>query len=98
MKLATGRWTYGSPRLERFNGLSSVAIQGEAAQGYSSGDAMAAMERLSADLPPGYAIEWTGLSYEERLSGAQAPMLYAISLIVVFLCLAALYELSLIHI
>jgi len=89
---ATGHWTYGSPRLERFNGLSSVQIQGEAAQGYSTGEAMAAIEELAQDLPPGFAIEWTGLSYEERLSGSQAPALYAISLLVIFLCLAALYE------
>jgi multidrug efflux pump subunit AcrB len=89
---ASGRWTYGSPRLERFNGLPSVQIQGEAGGGHSSGDAMAAIEELAAKLPPGFAIEWSGLSYEERLSGSQAPALYAISLLVIFLCLAALYE------
>jgi hydrophobe/amphiphile efflux-1 (HAE1) family protein len=89
---ATGRWTYGSPRLERFNGLPSVQIQGEAAPGSSAGDAMAAMAELAKELPPGYTIEWSGLSYEERLSGSQAPALYAISLLVIFLCLAALYE------
>ena len=89
---ARGRWTYGSPRLERFNGAPAVEIQGQAAPGHSSGEAMAAMERLAAQLPPGFGIAWTGLSYEERLSGAQAPLLYALSLLVVFLCLAALYE------
>jgi hydrophobe/amphiphile efflux-1 (HAE1) family protein len=89
---AKGRWTYGSPRLERFNGSAAVQIQGQAAPGHSSGEAMAAMERLGEQLPPGFAIAWTGLSYEERLSGAQAPLLYALSIIVVFLCLAALYE------
>jgi len=89
---ATGRWTFGSPRLERFNGLSSRMIQGEAAPGRSTGEAMAAIESLAAQLPAGYAVEWTGLSYEERLSGAQAPALYALSLLIIFLCLAALYE------
>ncbi len=89
---ASGRWIYGSPRLERFNGVSSVLIQGEAAPGSSTGEAMLAIERLTEQLPQGYGIEWSGLSYEERLSGAQAPMLYAISLLVIFLCLAALYE------
>lgn len=89
---ATGKWTYGSPRLERFNGLPAVGIQGEAAPGHSSGEAMAAIEELAAELPPGFAVEWSGLSYEERLSGSQAPALYAISLLVIFLCLAALYE------
>ena len=89
---ATGGWTKGSPRLERYNGNPSMNIQGSAAPGVSSGEAMATMERLMAGLPAGIGYEWTGLSYEERLSGSQAPMLYAISLIVVFLCLAALYE------
>jgi len=89
---ASGRWTYGSPRLERFNGAPAVQIQGQAAPGYSSGAAMTAMERLAEQLPTGFGISWTGLSYEERLSGAQAPLLYALSIIVVFLCLAALYE------
>ena len=89
---ARGRWTFGSPRLERFNGSPAVEIQGQAAPGRSSGEAMAAMERLAAQLPPGFGIAWTGLSYEERLSGAQAPLLYGLSILVVFLCLAALYE------
>src|SRR5690606_4101574 len=89
---ATGRWTMGSPRLERFNGLPSVQIQGEAAPGRSTGEAMAAIEELAQQLPAGFGIEWSGLSYEERASGAQAPALYALSLLVIFLCLAALYE------
>jgi HAE1 family hydrophobic/amphiphilic exporter-1/multidrug efflux pump len=89
---ASGRWTSGSPKLERFNGLSSVAIQGEPSPGHSSGDAMAALEEAVAQLPAGFGAEWSGLSYEERLSGANAPALYAISILVVFLCLAALYE------
>jgi len=89
---ATTGWTFGSPRLERFNGAPAVNIQGQAAPGQSSGAAMAAMERLAAQLPPGFGVAWTGLSYEERLSGAQAPLLYALSILVVFLCLAALYE------
>ena len=85
-------WTYGSPRLERFNGLSSVEILGQPAPGKSSGDAMALMEQLASQLPQGIGFDWTGMSYQERLSGQQAPALYALSLIVVFLCLAALYE------
>ena len=89
---ATAHWEYGSPRLERYNGIPSVQIQGEPAAGVSSGAAMAAMEEIAAQLPAGFGIEWTGLSYQERMSGSQAPALYAISLIVVFLCLAALYE------
>lgn len=89
---ATGHWTYGSPRLERYNGRPSMQIQGNAAPGMSTGDAMTAMEELAAQLPPGIGFEWTGLSYEERAAGAQAGSLYAVSLIVVFLCLAALYE------
>ncbi|ACJ01241.1 efflux RND transporter permease subunit [Rhodospirillum centenum] len=89
---ATGHWTYGSPQLERYNGVPSVNIQGSAAPGISSGEAMAAMEELVGRLPPGIGLEWTGLSYEERLTGAQAPALYALSTLVIFLCLAALYE------
>ncbi len=89
---ATGHWSYGSPKLERYNGVSSVNIQGNAAPGYSTGDAMDAMEELAAKLPPGFGFEWTGMSYQERQSGDQAPALYIISLLVVFLCLAALYE------
>ena len=93
---ATGEWTYGSPRLERYNGVSSMNIQGTPAPGISSGDAMVAMEEIAAKLPEmgltGFDFEWTGLSLEERESGAQAPFLYALSLLIVFLCLAALYE------
>ncbi|MDB5455654.1 MAG: transporter, hydrophobe/amphiphile efflux family [Caulobacter sp.] len=89
---ASSSWTYGSPRLERYNGLSSMNIQGAPAPGKSSGDAMNAMEKLAAKLPPGVGFEWTGLSLQERESGAQAPALYALSILVVFLLLAALYE------
>jgi multidrug efflux pump len=85
-------WTYGSPKLERYNGSSSLEFLGAPAPGKSSGDALTAMEKLARQLPKGVGYEWTGLSYEERLSGSQAPMLYAVSLTVVFLCLAALYE------
>jgi hydrophobe/amphiphile efflux-1 (HAE1) family protein len=90
--ISSTRWTYGSPKLERFNGIPAMAIQGEPSAGHSSGEAMAAMEEAVARLPPGIGFEWSGLSYEERASGANAPLLYAISLLVVFLCLAALYE------
>ncbi|HYF84828.1 efflux RND transporter permease subunit [Azospirillum sp.] len=88
----TAQWIYGSPKLERYNGASSLNIQGSAAPGISSGEAMAEMEAMMQKLPPGIGFEWTGLSYEERLSGSQAPALYALSMIIVFLCLAALYE------
>ncbi len=93
---ATGEWTYGSPRLERYNGVSAKNIQGSPAPGVSSGEAMQAMEEIVAKLPSmglnGFDYEWTGLSLEERESGDQAPFLYALSLLIVFLCLAALYE------
>ncbi|MET0263056.1 MAG: efflux RND transporter permease subunit [Rariglobus sp.] len=89
---ATAHWTFGSPKLERFNGTPSVAILGEPAAGHSSGEAMNTIVELSQQLPPGFGIQWSGLSYEERLSGSQAPALYAISILIVFLCLAALYE------
>jgi multidrug efflux pump len=89
---SSGRWIYGSPRLERYNGVPSINIQGAGAPGVSSGDAMNIMEDLAAQLPPGFGFEWTGLSFQERQSGAQAPLLYALSILVVFLCLAALYE------
>lgn len=85
-------WIQGSPRLERYNGLPSMEILGEAAPGKSSGEAMKLMEDFAATLPNGIGFDWTGMSYQERLSGNQAPALYAISLMVVFLCLAALYE------
>src|SRR5690606_31594076 len=89
---ATSRWEYGSPRLERYNGVPAMNINGEAAPGVSSGDAMAEVERLVAQLPRGIGMEWTGTSYQERAAGAQTPLLYSLSLLVVFLCLAALYE------
>ena len=90
--IATSRWTYGSPKLERFNGIPAVMIQGEPAPGHSSGEAMQAMQEIASKLPAGVGFEWSGLSYEEKTSGAGAAPLYAISLLVVFLCLAALYE------
>jgi multidrug efflux pump len=89
---STAHWTYGSPKLERYNGSSSLEFLGSPAPGKSSGDALQVMEQAAAKLPKGIGYDWTGLSYEERLSGSQAPRLYAVSLTVVFLCLAALYE------
>ncbi|MGO1542040.1 MAG: efflux RND transporter permease subunit [Luteimonas sp.] len=89
---ATSHWEYGSPRLERYNGVPAMEIQGEAAEGVSTGDAMAEIERLAGDLPGGFGVEWTGLSYQERAAGAQTPLLYTLSLLIVFLSLAALYE------
>jgi multidrug efflux pump len=89
---ASSYWTYGSPRLERYNGFSAMEVQGTAAPGYSTGQAMDEMERLVKQLPNGIASEWTGISFQERSSSGQAPMLYGISLLFVFLCLAALYE------
>ncbi|EDW4358949.1 efflux RND transporter permease subunit [Salmonella enterica subsp. salamae] len=89
---SSARWIYGSPRLERYNGMPSMELLGEAAPGRSTGEAMTLMENLASRLPNGIGYDWTGMSYQERLSGNQAPALYAISLIVVFLCLAALYE------
>jgi len=89
---ASSHWDYGSPRLERYNGAPAMEINGEAASGVSSGDAMAEVERLVSELPQGIGLEWTGLSYQERQAGAQTPLLYTLSLLIVFLCLAALYE------
>ncbi len=89
---ATSRWEYGSPRLERYNGVPAMEIQGEAPPGVSSGDAMNEIERLAAQLPAGFGIEWTALSYQERQAGDQTTVLYTLSLLIVFLCLAALYE------
>jgi len=89
---ATTSWTVGPALLERYNGLPSLEIQGQAAPGQSSGAAMQEMEKLVGQLPKGVGYEWTGLSYQELLSGAQAPALYALSILVIFLCLAALYE------
>jgi multidrug efflux pump len=91
-ELASAKWIVGSPKLDRYNGLPAMKIAGGPAPGRSSGDAMAAMEEVAAKLPAGIGFEWSGSSFEERLSGAQAPFLFAVSLIVVFLCLAALYE------
>ncbi|MEM6161808.1 multidrug efflux RND transporter permease AcrD [Erwinia sp. P6884] len=89
---ASTSWETGSPRLERYNGYSSVEIVGESASGVSTGTAMDVMEKLVSQLPTGFGLQWTGASFQERMSGDQAPALYAISLLVVFLCLAALYE------
>ena len=89
---ASVRWEYGSPRLERYNGVSAVEIIGEGAPGVSTGDAMAEIERLVAELPQGYGMEWTALSYQEKQAGGQTSLLYILSLLMVFLCLAALYE------
>jgi multidrug efflux pump len=89
---ASSHWTSSSPRLERYNGSPAMQINGQAAPGISSGDAMAEVERLVAQLPAGFDLEWTGQSYQERATGAQTPLLYSLSLLVVFLCLAALYE------
>jgi multidrug efflux pump len=89
---ATSKWEMGSPRLERYNGFPSVKLAGAAAPGKSTGEAMAEMEKLFGQLPPGFGYEWSGQSYEERLSGSQAPILYALSILIVFMVLAALYE------
>ena len=89
---ATSRWEYGSPRLERYNGVPAMEVQGQGAPGVSSGDAMAEVEALVAQLPPGIGMEWTAVSYQERESGSQTPLLYTLSLLIIFLCLAALYE------
>jgi multidrug efflux pump len=89
---ASSHWTYGSPRLERYNGVPAVNITGTPAPGVSSGDAMAEMERIAGELPEGFGIEWSGQSYQEHVANAQTPILYALSILIVFLCLAALYE------
>ncbi len=91
-ELATPRWVVGAPKLDRYNGLAAMKLSGGPAAGRSSGEAAAAMEQIAQKLPPGFGFEWSGTSFEERQSGAQAPLLFGISLIVVFLCLAALYE------
>jgi multidrug efflux pump len=88
----SGRWIYGSPRLERYNGVPSINIIGQGAPGVSSGDAMLAAEEIVGKLPQGIGYQWSGMSFQERESGDQAPMLYALSILIVFLCLAALYE------
>lgn len=89
---SNSEWTYGSPTLTRYNSLPSMSIQGSPAAGKSNGEAVAAMEEIASQLPEGIGFEWTGLTLQEQQSGSQAPMLYAISILVVFLCLAALYE------
>ncbi|NVZ99614.1 efflux RND transporter permease subunit [Pseudomonas gingeri] len=89
---AKGEWVYGSPKLSRFNGVSAVEVLGAPAPGYSTGQALAEVEALAQKLPAGVGISWVGLSYEEKQSGSQAPALFALSLLMVFLCLAALYE------
>jgi multidrug efflux pump len=85
-------WSYGSPQLQRYNGVPAMNIKGAAAPGLSSGEAMSEMEAMAAKLPEGFGFEWSGQSLEERISGGQAPILYAVSILIVFLCLAALYE------
>ena len=89
---ASWHWEYGSPRLERYNGVAAMEIQGQGAEGVSSGDAMNEIERLVSELPPGYSAAWTAMSYQERQAGGQSGLLYALSLLIVFLALAALYE------
>jgi multidrug efflux pump len=91
-EIATPRWVVGSPKLDRYNGVPSMKIAGGTAPGKSTGEAMAAMQEIAAKLPPGIGFDWSGTSYEERAAGAQAPMLFALSILVVFMCLAALYE------
>ncbi len=88
----SSRWEYGPPQLGRYNGVAAMEIQGEPAADVSSGDAMAAVEEIVAGLPQGFGVEWTGQSYQERQAGAQTPLLYTLSILIVFLCLAALYE------
>ncbi|MGF1723729.1 efflux RND transporter permease subunit [Photobacterium nomapromontoriensis] len=90
--ISKGEWAFGSPRLERFNGISAMEILGEPAPGVSTGDAMLTMEQLVSKLPSGVGMSWTGMSYQEKISSGQAPLLYALSILIVFLCLAALYE------
>jgi multidrug efflux pump subunit AcrB len=90
--LASNRWTANSPRLERFNGFPSLNILAEPKPGRSSGEAMQAMEEIVTKLPPGLGYDWNGLSYQERMATSQAPLLYAFSVLVIFLCVAALYE------
>ncbi|AIB42872.1 efflux RND transporter permease subunit [Pseudomonas sp. WCS374] len=89
---ASGKWVYGSPKLARYNGVPAEEILGVPAPGYSTGEAMAEVASIASQLPPGIGYSWTGLSYEEQLSGSQAPAMYALSILIVFLCLAALYE------
>jgi HAE1 family hydrophobic/amphiphilic exporter-1 len=90
--IVSGKWAIGSPKLERYNAFPSLNIWGEPSPGRSSGEAMQAMEEIVSKLPQGIGFDWTGLSYQERMAGSQAPLLYAFSIFVIFLCLAALYE------
>lgn len=89
---ATARWALGPTQVVGYNGLQAVKISGSAAPGFTSGDAMVEMERLAGELPPGFGFAWTGQSYQEKASGNAAPFLLGLSLVFVFLCLAALYE------
>jgi multidrug efflux pump len=89
---ATGKWIYGPPQLQRYNGVASIEIQGQAGPGYSTGQAIQTMQNIAQKLPAGFGFEWTGLSLQQVQAGSQAPMLYALSILVVFLALAALYE------
>jgi HAE1 family hydrophobic/amphiphilic exporter-1 len=89
---ASGHWIFGSPKLERYNAFPSINILGEAAKGKSSGEAMKAMEQIAAKLPREFGYDWTGLSYQERQAGAQTGPLYIFSILIIFLCVAALYE------
>jgi hydrophobe/amphiphile efflux-1 (HAE1) family protein len=89
---STGKWGYGSPSLQRFNSFSAIEVLGEPKPGTSSGEAMKAMEEIAYKLPPGIGFEWTGLSFQERQASAQTTVLYAFSVLVIFLSLAALYE------
>ena len=88
----SSRWEYGSPQLERYNGLGALPFNGEAAAGFSSGEAMEEVERIVGGLANGYGLDWTGTSFQERQAGTQTPLLYTLSVLIVFLCLAALYE------
>src|SRR5258708_1282664 len=90
--LATGSWTYGPPQLQRYNGVAAMEIQGQSAPGKSAGQAMLAMEALAKQMPAGIGFEWTGISLQQHQAGSQAPHLYGLSVVVVFLSLAALYE------
>jgi multidrug efflux pump len=89
---STGKWTWGSPQLQRYNGVPSMEIQGQSAPGYSTGQAIQTMQAIAAKLPAGFGYEWTGISLQQVQAGSQMPVLYALSILVVFLSLAALYE------
>ncbi len=91
-ELVTTRWVFGAPKLDRYNGMPAMKLSGGPAPGHSTGEAVAEMEKIAQQLPPGIGYEWSSTSFEERMSGQQAPLLFSVSLIVVFLCLAALYE------